>query len=43
MPRDIMPIFTIDVAALTIQRKWRAHLVKQYLRALVSMISSLLC
>jgi len=33
-PRDIMPIYTIDVAAVVIQRKWRALLVRRFLWAL---------
>jgi hypothetical protein len=34
-PKDILPIYTRDVACIIIQRKWRAILVKQFLRALV--------
>ncbi len=34
-PKDILPIFTLDVAVITIQRKWRAILMRQFLRALV--------
>ena len=34
-PKDILPIFTRDVAVITIQRKWRAILMRQFLRALV--------
>lgn len=33
-PRDILPIYTIDVAALIIQRKWRARLVRLFFWAL---------
>lgn len=33
-PRDIVPIYTVDVAALIIQRKWRALLVRRFLWAL---------
>jgi hypothetical protein len=33
-PRDIMPIYTIDVAAVVIQRKWRALLIRRFLWAL---------
>lgn len=33
-PRDIVPIFTADVAAITIQRKWRTILMLQFLQAL---------
>ena len=34
-PKDILPIYTIDVAAIIIQRKWRGILIRQFLRALV--------
>lgn len=30
-PKDIMPIYTIDVAAVIIQRKWRACLIRKFL------------
>mmetsp|Transcript_17064 Transcript_17064/g.28887 ORF Transcript_17064/g.28887 Transcript_17064/m.28887 type:complete len:595 (-) Transcript_17064:297-2081(-) len=33
-PKDILPIYTKDVACIIIQRKWRAILVWQFLRAL---------
>lgn len=33
-PRDIMPIYTIDVAAVVIQRKWKALLIRRFLWAL---------
>lgn len=33
-PKDLVPIYTIDVAAIAIQRKWRAILMWQFLRAL---------
>ena len=33
-PRDIKPIYTVDVASLIIQRKWRALLVRRFLWAL---------
>eukprot|EP01038_Epipyxis_sp_PR26KG_P009811 gene9811-13202_t len=34
-PKDLVPIFTRDVAALIIQRKWRSILIRQFLCALV--------
>ena len=34
-PYDILPIYTIDVAAVIIQRKWRSILVKQFIWNLV--------
>lgn len=34
-PKDFLPIYTRDVACIIIQRKWRAILVRQFLRALV--------
>lgn len=34
-PKDILPIYTRDVACIIIQRKWRAILMRQFLRALV--------
>ena len=33
-PKDILPIYTIDVACVIIQRKWRAFLIRQFLWAL---------
>ena len=33
-PKDLVPIYTVDVAALIIQRKWRALLVRRFLWAL---------
>lgn len=33
-PKDILPIYTVDIAALIIQRKWRAILVRELFRAL---------
>lgn len=33
-PRDILPIFTVDVSAVIIQRKWRACLIRKFLWAL---------
>lgn len=33
-PRDILPIYTIDVAAVIIQRQWRALLIRKFLWAL---------
>ncbi len=32
-PKDIAPIYTIDVAAIIIQRKWRAILLRMFLQA----------
>lgn len=34
-PKDILPIYTRDVACIIIQRKWRGILMRQFLRALV--------
>jgi len=34
-PKDILPIYTRDVACIIIQRKWRAIMLRQFLRALV--------
>lgn len=34
-PKDLLPIYTRDVACIIIQRKWRAILMRQFLRALV--------
>ena len=33
-PKDLLPIYTRDVACIIIQRKWRAILLRQFLRAL---------
>jgi hypothetical protein len=33
-PKDLKPIYTVDVASLIIQRKWRALLVRRFLWAL---------
>lgn len=32
-PKDLAPIYTIDVAAIIIQRKWRAILMRMFLQA----------
>ncbi len=33
-PKDLVPVFTIDTAAIIVQRKWRSILIWQFLRAL---------
>eukprot|EP01031_Cornospumella_fuschlensis_P039725 gene39725-48366_t len=34
-PKDLQPVYTPDVAALIVQRKWRSILLRQFFRALV--------
>ncbi|RYG65538.1 hypothetical protein EON64_11705 [archaeon] len=34
-PKDLQPVYTPDVAALVVQRKWRSILLRQFFRALV--------
>lgn len=33
-PKDILPIYTVDVAAIIIQRKWRTILIRSFFQAL---------